>query len=100
VFDDYGIEKPTAPYIPPLPRTKDDCVCLERFWRDEALGVAIARELMESFYRQPQFLLPSMLHILSFNTGRLSFLLNSDLYALGYSQTSWYQRFCTNFTLT
>jgi hypothetical protein len=83
VFDDSGNEKPMASHISPSPRTKDYCVCPEHFWRDEALGLGVARELMESIYRQPQFFLSSTSHSLFFNNARLSFLLNNDRFRLG-----------------
>jgi hypothetical protein len=41
-YDEDGL----TPYISDSPRTKNDPICLEHFWRDAAVGPIVAQELM------------------------------------------------------
>lgn len=50
----WGKEESTL-YFASKPRTVDDGLCPEHYWRDEALGNQMIRELVERFYQASDF---------------------------------------------
>lgn len=45
----------STPYFAAKPRTAEDPLCSEIFWREEATGPVLGAELMASFYRENDF---------------------------------------------
>jgi len=76
----------SQPYFTASPCTSNDYLCSEHYWRDEALGVDMARELKESFYRNPAFCIePAYFSrgMEGFESLSLTFLAQNDRFGSG-----------------
>jgi hypothetical protein len=67
-FDCTGRKIHDLHYFAKEPRTADDELCRERFWQEEATGAQVAGELVQTWYRATEFVIPwsSPLQFLSF----------------------------------
>jgi len=70
-------------YFDPRPRTRDDEVCPEYYWRDDIIGREAAYELMEAWYRNSIFNMRAEWIEDDWPTKWLNTLLNNDRFAAG-----------------
>jgi hypothetical protein len=54
LWNDYKSEE-NEPYVPVNPPTVEDTLCPEKYWRVEAIGKEMARELVQRFYGTTMF---------------------------------------------
>jgi hypothetical protein len=78
-----------GPYIPISPLSIDNTLCSGHFWRTEVIGVNMARELVESFYRYAMF--SGTRH--SSTSSVLPFLLKNDRFNMGLNPQSFIGNF-------
>jgi hypothetical protein len=70
-------------YFSKAPRSAEDVVCPEHFWRDKALGSMLAQELMWCFHRSSSFSIDSTDMLSASPAADVVSILTVDRFALG-----------------